>query len=110
MGEVGGPIAQRAGVTHWTATMIVGETLLRQFRVDAFIASGGMGSVYRVWDLKRNVPLAMKVLHAELAEDPSVFKRFQRQGPPPAWRGGPGLPQGARQRPRLRPCARSGAL
>jgi len=35
--------------------------------------------VYRVWDLKRNVPLAMKVLHAELAEDPAVFKRFQRE-------------------------------
>jgi serine/threonine protein kinase/formylglycine-generating enzyme required for sulfatase activity len=38
-----------------------------------------MGAVYRVWDLKRNVPLAMKVLHAELAEDPTVFKRFQRE-------------------------------
>lgn len=58
---------------------LIGETLLKQFRVDAFIASGGMGAVYRVWDLKRNVPLAMKVLHGELAEDPSVFKRFQRE-------------------------------
>jgi serine/threonine protein kinase len=38
-----------------------------------------MGAVYRVWDLKRNAPLAMKVLHAELAEDPSVFNRFQRE-------------------------------
>jgi len=58
---------------------LIGQVLLKQFRVDAFIASGGMGSVYRVWDLKRNVPLAMKVLHGELAEDPSVFKRFQRE-------------------------------
>ena len=58
---------------------LINQTLLSQFRVDAFIASGGMGSVYRVWDLKRNVPLAMKVLHAELAEDPSIFKRFQRE-------------------------------
>jgi serine/threonine-protein kinase len=48
---------------------IIGQTLLNQFRVDAFIASGGMGAVYRVWDLKRNAPLAMKVLHADLAED-----------------------------------------
>jgi serine/threonine-protein kinase len=59
---------------------ILGQTLLSQYRVDAFIAAGGMGAVYRVWDLKRNVPLAMKVLHSELAEDPSVFKRFQREG------------------------------
>ena len=60
-------------------TSLINQTLLSQFRVDAFVASGGMGSVYRVWDLKRNVPLAMKVLHAELAEDPSIFKRFKRE-------------------------------
>jgi eukaryotic-like serine/threonine-protein kinase len=59
--------------------IIVGQILLNQFRVEAFVASGGMGAVYRVWDLKRNVPLAMKVLHSELAEDPVVFKRFQRE-------------------------------
>jgi TolB protein len=58
---------------------LVGQTLLNQFRVDAFIASGGMGAVYRVWDLKRNVPLAMKVLHSDLADDPSIFKRFKRE-------------------------------
>jgi serine/threonine protein kinase len=58
---------------------LIGQILLDQFRVDAFIASGGMGVVYRVWDLNRNVNLAMKVLHAELAEDPSIFKRFQRE-------------------------------
>src|SRR5512136_323038 len=58
---------------------LIGKVLLNQYRVEAFIASGGMGAVYRVWDLKRNVPLAMKVLHADLAEDPSVFKRFKRE-------------------------------
>ncbi|MDD2920799.1 MAG: serine/threonine-protein kinase [Anaerolineales bacterium] len=58
---------------------LVGQNLLSQFRVDAFVAAGGMGSVYRVWDLKRNVPLAMKVLHSELAEDPSMFTKFQRE-------------------------------
>ena len=58
---------------------LIGEILLDQFRVDAFVDSGGMGAVYRVWDLKRNVPLAMKMLHAEMAEDPSVFKLFQRE-------------------------------
>ena len=61
------------------ATTLIGKILLNQFRVDAFIASGGMGAVYRVWDIKRNVPLAMKVLHTELAEDPTLFRRFQRE-------------------------------
>ncbi len=58
---------------------LIGQTILGQFRVDAFIASGGMGAVYRVWDLKRNVSLAMKVLHADLADDPSIIKRFKRE-------------------------------
>jgi serine/threonine protein kinase len=58
---------------------LINEILLNRYRIDAFIASGGMGAVYRVWDLKRNVPLAMKVLHSDLAEDPSMFKRFQRE-------------------------------
>ena len=58
---------------------LVGQTLLNQFRVDAFVGSGGMAEVYRVWDLDRGVPLAMKVLRANLAEDPSIMKRFQRE-------------------------------
>jgi serine/threonine-protein kinase len=58
---------------------LIGRTLLNQFHVDAFVASGGMGAVYLVTDLKRNAPLAMKVLHADLADDPTVFKRFQRE-------------------------------
>ena len=61
------------------SSQIVGQVIENQYRVDAFIASGGMGAVFRVWDLKRNAPLAMKVLHADLAEDPSIFKRFQRE-------------------------------
>lgn len=58
---------------------IIGQTLLGQYRVDEFIASGGMGAVYKVWDLKRSVPLAMKVLHADFVDDPSSFKYFQRE-------------------------------
>ena len=58
---------------------LVGQIVTNQFRVDAFISAGGMGAVFRVWDLKRNVPLAMKVLHADLAEDQVMFERFKRE-------------------------------
>lgn len=58
---------------------LVGKVLHNRFRVDAFIGSGGMGVVYRVWDTERNVALAMKVLHADLSEDPVAFKRIQRE-------------------------------
>ncbi len=61
------------------SSISIGQTYLHQFRIDAFIASGGMGAVYKVWDLKRNVPLAMKVLHSDLADDPSIFRRFKRE-------------------------------
>ncbi|MFC1996962.1 serine/threonine protein kinase [Chloroflexota bacterium] len=57
----------------------VGQIFLRQYRVDAFVAAGGMGAIYRVWDLKRNVYLAMKILHTDLADDPSILKRFRRE-------------------------------
>ena len=61
------------------STNLIGQILLNRYRVESFVASGGMGAVYRVWDTQRNVPLAMKVLHADLADDPSVFKRFERE-------------------------------
>src|SRR5512133_3125158 len=58
---------------------ITGQVILNRYRVDAFIEAGGMGAVYRIWDLERNVPLAMKVLHEDLKDDPSVWKMFQRE-------------------------------
>jgi len=58
---------------------LIGQTFFNQYRVDAFIASGGMGAVYRAWDLKRNAYLALKVLHDDLLEEPSILKRFKRE-------------------------------
>jgi len=59
---------------------LVGQTLLGRYRVDGYLASGGMGAVFKVWDIQRDVPLAMKVLHADLADDPSAYARFEREG------------------------------
>ncbi len=61
------------------ARIQIGQVLLNRFRVDALIATGGMGAVYQVWDVRRQVPLAMKVLHDDIAYDPTVLKRFQRE-------------------------------
>ncbi len=58
---------------------LIGETLLNQFRVESFLAAGGMATIYRVWDVQRMVPLAMKVLHPELAADPAFIARFERE-------------------------------
>jgi len=58
---------------------ITGRVILNRYRVDRFIEAGGMGAVYRIWDLARSVPLAMKVLHEDLRDDPSIWKMFQRE-------------------------------
>ena len=61
-------------------TLQPNTTLSGRYRVDDFLGRGGMAEVYRVFDLDRSVPLAMKVLHADLAEDRVFVRRFQREG------------------------------
>jgi serine/threonine-protein kinase len=58
---------------------LIGRTLAGSYRVDAFIGKGGMSEVYKVWDRKRAVFLAMKVLHADMAEDKIFVRRFRRE-------------------------------
>ena len=57
----------------------IGQVILNQYRVDEFIAAGGMGAVYKVWDIRHRIYLAMKVLHSELKEDTSIYRRFYRE-------------------------------
>lgn len=58
---------------------LVGQVLLGRFRVDSFIAAGGMGAVYKAWDQQRSVYLAMKVLNVDLADDPAAYRHFVRE-------------------------------
>ncbi|GAF89912.1 unnamed protein product, partial [marine sediment metagenome] len=58
---------------------LIGTTLSGRYRVDAFIGRGGMAEVYRVWDTKRAVPLAMKLLREDLAQDRVFLRRFKRE-------------------------------
>jgi serine/threonine protein kinase len=46
---------------------LVGQTLRNRYRVDDQIGRGGMAEDFKVWDFKRAVPLAMKLLREDLA-------------------------------------------
>ncbi len=56
----------------------IGSTL-GGYRVDALIARGGMGVVYRATHLALERPVALKVIASHLAEDESFRERFLRE-------------------------------
>jgi uncharacterized RDD family membrane protein YckC/predicted Ser/Thr protein kinase len=52
---------------------------LRHFQVDRLLGKGGMGSVYLGSDTSLERPVALKVLAPEIAHDPEVVARFERE-------------------------------
>ena len=52
---------------------------LRQFELRAFIASGGMGTVYRALDTVLEREVAVKVMKPEVANDPQGMESFYRE-------------------------------
>jgi len=58
---------------------IVGDVLAGRYRIDAPIGVGGMASVYRATDLRLEREVAVKVLLPNLAADPALAQRFERE-------------------------------
>jgi serine/threonine-protein kinase len=54
-------------------------TRLRQFELREVIASGGMGTVYRSFDVMLEREVAVKLLKREMAEDKEVIESFYRE-------------------------------
>ncbi len=50
-----------------------------RYRVLEVIGRGGMGVVYKVEHVRMGKIAAMKVLHRDLADDPDVIQRFERE-------------------------------
>ena len=56
-----------------------GDLVAERFRVTRFVARGGMGEVYEVWDERLRLCLALKTLRPELASDTESLERFRRE-------------------------------
>lgn len=52
---------------------------IRQFELREVIASGGMGTVFRSFDITLERNVAVKLLKREMAEDPHVLESFYRE-------------------------------
>ena len=56
---------------------ILGEIISDQFRVDELIATGTIGSVYRVWDMQRYADQVMKVVNPNLIDNPALMGQLR---------------------------------
>jgi len=54
-------------------------TMLAHYRVETPLGSGAMGTVYLAHDTSLERPVAVKVLHTKVAEEPEIVARFQRE-------------------------------
>jgi serine/threonine protein kinase len=58
---------------------LIGRVFDNRYEVRAPLGHGGMGTVYRGWQLSVDREIAIKVIHPKLASDRSVAKRFLRE-------------------------------
>ena len=91
--QVGATISSGAGLAAgstptFTPTVIVGGSgsgisvgalVDQKYRVDAVIGQGGMGAVFKAWDVRLERPVAIKVVRADLISDPDSRARFRRE-------------------------------
>ena len=58
---------------------ILGTLLGGRYRLDAQIGRGGMSRVYRAFDIVLERPVAIKLMHREIAADSDQLERFRRE-------------------------------
>jgi len=58
---------------------LVGKTIANRYLVERLLARGGMASVFLAEDLRLERKVALKIIHAHLAEDSSFRNKFIRE-------------------------------
>lgn len=62
-----------------TSDPLLGTVIDGRYRIDARLARGGMASVYRGVNVRLQRPVAVKLIHPHLAEQPDFAQRFIRE-------------------------------
>src|ERR671925_2365333 len=58
---------------------LIGTVLSHRYRLEARLGSGGMSTVYLARDQTLERPVAVKVMHREMSEQPDQLERFRRE-------------------------------
>jgi hypothetical protein len=61
------------------AYLEAGRVVADRYRISGILGEGGMGTVYRADHLTLRKPIALKVVRQDLAADPKIAPRFERE-------------------------------
>mgnify|MGYP000405391048 CR=1 FL=1 len=56
-----------------------GTVLQNRYRIASLLGQGGMGAVYRAWDLRLNIPVAVKEMVPQPGIDPQTIAQLRQQ-------------------------------
>ena len=73
------PTVLVAGSAISGPAIAVGTIVDNKYRVDAIVGQGGMGAVFRAWDVRLERDVAIKVVRGDLLADPDSRERFRRE-------------------------------
>lgn len=57
----------------------IGQLVCQRYQIRRVVADGGMGRVYEALDMQEKRNVALKILHAEVANDEVAVERFKRE-------------------------------
>jgi ABC-type sugar transport system substrate-binding protein/tRNA A-37 threonylcarbamoyl transferase component Bud32 len=60
-------------------TLTTGEILQGRYRIVSLLGQGGMGAVYRAWDTRLNLPVALKEMTPQPGLDPHTLAQLRQQ-------------------------------
>jgi tRNA A-37 threonylcarbamoyl transferase component Bud32 len=71
--------AEQQNLVVVTQSIGIGTVFLDRYRITEMIAKGGMGMVFKGYDMVMNRDVAIKLLHTHMVEDSKAKQRFEKE-------------------------------